>query len=96
MDPFIDIKEEALQQVLTALSRLPNWQDKVEVLANVFMIYGVDAMSHTSNLPDKVTPENVVSLVLDDVEKHGNTVANSLAMQGITILEWLSRDEQEK
>lgn len=67
-----------------------NLRDSIEILANVFIFIGVGIM--TSSAPISVSPENVAVTVLEDIKIHGNTIGNSLAMQGLTILEWLSRE----
>lgn len=89
-----DRKEETLDKVLTVLSD-HTLRERVEILANAFMIYGLGLMARNkeSNLPEHVTPEDVVETVLNDIQSNGNSLGNSLAMQGITILEWLSREE---
>lgn len=83
------MNEQALEKVLATLDLLPNLRSKLEVLSNVFIIYGILEINKDSTLPEKITPENVISLVLDDIEEHGNRLGNSLAMQGITIQAWL-------
>lgn len=85
-------KKKVTDSVIELLSSVQNLKDRLEILANVFMIYGVEIMSEeNAKLPERITPEIVVSMVLDDIRQRGNTLGNSLAMQGVTLLEWLSR-----
>ena len=79
---------EKLNQIIDTLSDL-SLKDRLEVIANVFIIYGVAEMSEYLELPESVTPETAVDLVIDDVKTNGNTIGNTLAMQGIQILSWL-------
>lgn len=81
--------QEILDEVLSTLNKTERWQDRLEVLANVFIQYGAELMNSDET---ELTPETAVMIVIDDIKKNGNTIGNSLAMQGITILEWLSRE----
>ena len=87
-------KEELTNSIIETLAPVNNLADRLEVLANVFMIYGMEAMlSEGVALPERVTPEGVIDVVMGDIKKRGNTIGNSLARQGLTILEWLHRQE---
>lgn len=84
-------KETVLDIIKILDTRAPNIKDTLEILANVFMFYGVSYMREDTDLPSTITPEVVVEIVMNDIKENGNTLGNSLAMQGVTILEWLSR-----
>jgi hypothetical protein len=84
-------KKQILDRIISELDTLNGLHDKLEILANIFMIYGVEEMLDSTEELNSVTPENVVNIVIQDIKSKGNTVGNSLAMQGITILEWLDR-----
>ena len=90
-----NINEEVFIEVQAALSQLTNLEDRIEVMANVFIVEGVDAMSNTTELPANITPENVIEIVLEDKKKNGETLGNALARQGVVLLAWIDRSYDE-
>jgi polyhydroxyalkanoate synthesis regulator protein len=80
-------KQEAVDEVLKLLSSF-SIKDKVEVLANVFIVLGVPGIKTT----DEITRSNIIDIVLRDIEKNGQTLTNALVRQGLLILTWLKED----
>lgn len=93
----LEEKYKLTNDIMDTLDEIP-LRDAIEVLANVFMIYGLETMKQELEgqlTAEQVTPELVIETVIDDIKTRGNTIGNSLAMQGLTILEWLDRKEEE-
>lgn len=65
---------------------------QVEVLANLFVGIGTERMTG-QHIPSNISKEKVVEIVLDDVKMSGETLANSLARQGLIMLSWLDKEE---
>ncbi len=67
-------------------------EERLEIIANIFIYYGVSEMlSDNSITEEKLSTKKTIEVVLDDIQNNGNTLGNSLAMQGITILGWLDK-----
>ena len=64
--------------------------DTVEVLANVFIKLGFTYIDIGS---EKVNQLTIANIVLNDIEKNGETLPNSLIRQGLIMLSWLKRKE---
>ena len=60
-------------------------RDQVEILANVLMLLGVTHM----NVTEKITLDNIATIVLKDRKCNGETIANALVLQGLTMMLWL-------
>ena len=84
-------KELIVKDVESALSQAENLHDQLEILCQVVIRLGVSGMTRSS-LPERITPENVVQLVIDDMHNQGETIWNSLARQGLLMLTWLSKE----
>jgi|14_taG_2_1085336.scaffolds.fasta_scaffold01357_6 hypothetical protein len=80
--------QEINTEVRSLLSGL-SLSDQVEILANVITFMGVSNMADT---PSHITPDNIASVVFEDRERNGETVANALAMQGLVMMAWLDED----
>lgn len=74
----------AVMEQLSALSLA----DQVEILANVITFLGA---SHLEDAPANINPNNIAEIVLQDRRSNGETLANALALQGITMLMWLDQ-----
>lgn len=61
-------------------------KDELEIIANVTLSTGFAYM----RVQTPVTPENVATAVFADRQRNGETIANSLALQGLTMLDWLN------
>jgi hypothetical protein len=77
--------EQITSKILEQLSSL-SLRDQVEVLANVLMFTGVDNLVVDSG---NIAPDNIAKIVLDDRISNGETIANALALQGLTMMLWL-------
>lgn len=63
-------------------------QEKIEIIANLLIDIGIDCIETEQN---KINHKNVYDIVVKDVKKHGDTLPNSLARQGIQMLLWLKK-----
>lgn len=77
-------------QIYDIISLLPH-QDSMEILANVFLMLGLQGMEQDQ----VVTPSNVVEKVMEDLAENGETIHNSLARQGLTLLAWINKQRKE-
>lgn len=80
-------KQEKVESVLSILKEF-NTEDKVEILANVFISIGMDNI-HSEEEINKI---NIADIIVRDVKNNGQTLANALARQGLLILTWLNKD----
>lgn len=69
-------------KLLTGLSL----KDKVEILANVTMLLGLSGMG----VEQEVIESNVADIILTDKNRNGETIANALALQGLTMMLWVN------
>ncbi len=79
-------KDQVKRNVIKLLDNYP-LQDKVELLANVFISLGTQFMD-----VEKTEIKDVTNYILDDLERNGETLPNALARQGLIILTWLSKE----
>jgi hypothetical protein len=86
-------KQTIVDSIETILSEVENLQDRLEIICQVVIRLGVSGITRSS-LPDTITPENVVSVVLNDIKANGETIWNSLARQGLLMLSWLEKSEE--
>lgn len=77
--------ERVFNSVLEQLSAL-SLEDQVEILANVITFLGA---SRLDDAPENINPQNIAEIVLQDRKSNGETLANALALQGLTMLMWL-------
>ena len=84
------MKEKTLERILDELEGIP-FQTKIEVLANVFIRIGLGAIDTPKNT--RYTTKNTLNLVMNDVEKNGENVANAIVRQGLLILTWLNKEK---
>ena len=80
-------KKNKTEEILDSIESL-SLEDKVEVLANVFIALGVNLLN-----VDKSKIKNITKYVLDDLHSNGETLPNALARQGLIILSWLSKEK---
>ena len=65
-------------------------EDKLEILANVFIKLGVhDIGTPSADLSEK----NILQIVMDDIKQNGETIANAIVRQGLLILTWLNKEK---
>lgn len=82
-------KKNKTEEILDSIESL-SLEDKVEVLANVFIALGVNLLN-----VDKSKIKNITKYVLDDLHSNGETLPNALARQGLIILSWLSKEKSK-
>lgn len=79
--------QKITEQIKQELADL-DLKDQVEILANVIMFIGVTHMGDT----EPITVQNIAEVVLKDRQSNGETVANALALQGLTMMLWLQNE----
>ena len=84
-------KNSKVSDIIETLSNYP-LEDKVEILANVFVRIGVGLIDKKSDERIK----DVTKYILDDLECNGETLPNALARQGLLILTWLSKEKTDE
>ena len=67
-------------------------EDRVEILANVFIRIGIGLIENKS----KINTKDITKYILDDLEYNGETLPNALARQGLLILTWLSKENKDE
>jgi hypothetical protein len=88
---------EVFEEVHSSLGKLDTYRDMLEVLANIFIVEGMQVISKTSDveIPASISPEAVVDIVLDERKKNGETIGTAMCMQGLTIFSWLEGESNE-
>jgi hypothetical protein len=76
------VKAQEVQEVLSTLSL----QEQIETLANVLINIGLQYMETDSS----ISKENILVTILKDRDKYGETIPNALALQGATMLLWIT------
>ncbi len=76
--------QENRDRVVSILSN-KNLKEQIEILANVLIYLGVSHME----TPKDISTETVTEIVLRDRHQNGETIANALALQGLTMMLWL-------
>lgn len=85
----------ALQKIQNALSQLP-LKDKLEVIANYFLVLGVARMkSDDPGAPVPKEHEQIVSMILETRLSVGETIGTALASQGLHIMMWIDSLKEE-
>ena len=83
-------EKEATQNILKDIEGL-KLENKLEVLANVFIKLGIAGM----HIPDKqLSEKDILEVVMDDMKENGETIANAVVRQGLLILTWLNKEKQ--
>lgn len=75
---------EAFNEIAEQLSAF-ELKDQVDILANVLMFIGAGRIDSDVS----VTSENVAEVIMNDRKSNGETLANALALQGLTMVLWL-------
>jgi len=78
------------QEVLAAIEELledKSARDRVELFANLIAREGLVQMGSTNFGASR---EEIFSLYLRHRDKHGETIGNSMLMQGLVMLDWLN------
>ena len=76
--------KEAFSEIAEQLSAF-ELKDQVDILANVLMYIGAGRIDSDVS----VTGQNVAEVIMKDRERNGETLANALALQGLTMVLWL-------
>jgi hypothetical protein len=76
-------KAQEVQEILSTLSL----KDQVETLANVLINIGLQYMETNSS----ISKEDILITILKDRDKYGETIPNALALQGATMLLWITK-----
>ena len=85
-----EIQREVYQRILSSICQLDSLEQQIAVLANLFVQLGLSKMQ---DIPDGVfSVEEVAAVVIQDIEKHGESLANALARQGMILLAWIQEN----
>jgi hypothetical protein len=78
---------EKAEETKTIIKQLDKFSliDRVEILANVLMFLGASGI----DAPGTINQNNIAEIVLKDRKSNGETIANALALQGLTMMLWL-------
>lgn len=82
-------KQDIKNKILLDLAPL-SLKESIEIVANVLIELGIEKID-IEEKTDKINVKNVYNIVLNDLKKHGDTLPNSLARQGLTMLMWLNK-----
>ena len=77
--------QQVFSEVCEILDQI-SLRDQIEVLANALIFMGARGIP---GAPTHITKENIAAVVLTDRESNGETLANSLALQGLIMQAWL-------
>lgn len=84
-------KKELTRRIVEEISNTNlDLYDIIEVLANIFIMQGSTYMDIKSHINSKI---ELADLVVQDIEKNGENLPNSLVRQGLIILSWLKSKE---
>jgi len=81
------MKEQIIQKIEQELESL-TLENKVEILANLFIREGLSYME----CPSSINTGEVLELLIQNKKEHGETIANALVSQGLVILAWLDKE----
>lgn len=63
-------------------------QEKIEIIANLLIDIGI---ANIETKIEKISHKNIYDIVINDVKSNGDTLPNSLARQGLTMLLWITK-----
>lgn len=86
-------KNLTTNKILTLLEE-KRLDDSIEILANVFIRLGLNKLKN--QITSSISPKNIAQIILEDVKQSGDTLGNTLARQGLVILSWLEKDNNDK
>jgi len=79
---------EVLGEIQSLLDDLSLY-DQVEICANLLVSLGYNGIQIEADTKPQVDPVSVVDAVMNDLERNGENLPNSLARQGLVMLSWL-------
>jgi len=82
-------KQKVKTNILSLLDN-SSLKDQIEILGNIFIDIGLQKINIDNNV--NINTKNIYEIVLNDVEKNGDTLENSLTRQGLIILSWLNKE----
>ena len=82
-------KQEIKTNILSLLDN-SSLKDQIELLGNIFIDIGLQKINIDNTV--NINTKNIYEIVLNDVEKNGDTLENSLTRQGLIILSWLNKE----
>ncbi len=77
-----------LEQIQDLLKDVP-FQECLVIIANLMIQLGLENIS----TEEPVNSNNILNVLLEDKQKHGETISNATALQGLNILLWLNNFE---
>jgi len=82
------MKNEKTKNEILDLLKEKDLASQIEIIANVITETG---LRYIDTDIKRINIENITDIVLKDIKKHGETLPNSLARQGISMLLWLKK-----
>lgn len=64
--------------------------DKLTLIANLLVLEGFDEIG-VSPADRQVDPHNIFRVIMRDRSNNGETIGNSMVLQGLTMLDWLAK-----
>ena len=83
-------QKETIKTKILSLLKEYSLEDKIELLGNIFIDIGLQKIKLDNNV--NINTKNIYEIVLNDMEKNGDTLENSLTRQGLIILSWLNKE----
>jgi len=83
-------QKETIKTKILSLLEEYSLEDKIELLGNIFIDIGLQKIKLDNNV--NINTKNIYEIVLNDMEKNGDTLENSLTRQGLIILSWLNKE----
>ena len=74
-------------EILNLLNKT-DLKSQIEIIANVITETG---LKYIDTDIKRINIENITDIVIKDIKKHGDTLPNSLARQGLSMLLWLKK-----
>lgn len=80
---------ESMREQLYGLSV----HDKISLIANLLVLEGFEEIGVPPETR-QVDAHNVFRIVMKDRTTNGETIGNSMALQGLTMLDWIARTSE--
>jgi len=68
--------------------------DKIEILANIFIRMGIEDLNLDTDQKN-INPSELLKLVIQNKNDHGDSIYNSVIRQGLLMLSWIEEIKEE-
>lgn len=85
--------KEIVEEVLSLLEGQSIY-DKIAIVANVLIREGFEEIG-VPPTDRAIDPHNVFRVVMRDRDTNGETIENSMVLQGLIMLDWLAKKKKE-